>query len=285
LINNRQAGRRRGRGGGNGGGNNGGGGGGPRQGRPDNGNRIDSRARGNAAQLLEKYRNLAADAQRQGDRVNTEYYHQFADHYFRVLSEQRGRFEEQPRRTRDDFDGDDDFGDEGEPIRQGEQQMEARDRPERQERQDRPERQERPERRPDRGERFDRGERPVRADRDGPRAGAEEAPVAVGGQHRADPIEPGESLGERAEAVLEADAPLAPRRRGRPRRAPVQDGARDGVQDGDDGAGAMPAALDADRLPPSLMTAANDAGAAEDAPKPRRRRARPAAAETPDAAE
>jgi hypothetical protein len=89
LINNRQAGRRRGRGGqqqrSSGGGN---------PGRQDTGNRIDNRARGNAAQLLEKYKTLARDAQMQGDRVNVEYYLQFADHYFRVLAETRARFEE-----------------------------------------------------------------------------------------------------------------------------------------------------------------------------------------------
>ena len=117
MINNRQAGRRRGRGGNN----NGGQGQGRQQG---NGSRIDSRARGNATQLHEKYKNMAADAQRAGDRVNTEYYLQFADHYFRVLSEQRGRFEDQqPRPRRDEFDMDgsgedgDEFGDEGEPMR------------------------------------------------------------------------------------------------------------------------------------------------------------------------
>ena len=76
----------------------------------DSGNRIDSRARGNAAQLLEKYKNMARDAQMSGDRVMTEYYLQFADHYFRVLSENRPRFEEQQRRDR--FDGQD-FEDEG----------------------------------------------------------------------------------------------------------------------------------------------------------------------------
>jgi hypothetical protein len=138
LINNRQAGRRRGRGGNNNGG--GGNGNGPRtnQGQRDNGNRIDSRARGNANQLYEKYKNLASDAQRQGDRVNTEYYLQFADHYFRVLSETRNRFEEQNQQRRQQNDGyeaqaftgsfdtgfdsqDDEFGDEGEPIRAGEQ--------------------------------------------------------------------------------------------------------------------------------------------------------------------
>ena len=107
-------------------------------GRPDNGNRIDNRARGNAAQLHEKYRNLAREAQMQGDRVNTEYYLQFADHYFRVLSDQRGRNDEQqPRRPNDAYEdvfngnldaGDDEYGDEGEPIRAGEQsQPSARD--------------------------------------------------------------------------------------------------------------------------------------------------------------
>jgi hypothetical protein len=95
LINNRQGGRRRGRGGqGSGGGRNLGG---------QPGNRQDNRQRGNAAQLLEKYKSMARDSQLAGDRVQTEYFLQFADHYFRVLSESRARFEEQsPRRQRDD---------------------------------------------------------------------------------------------------------------------------------------------------------------------------------------
>jgi len=110
LINNRQAGRRRGRNNPrqNGGGGNRGNGG-------DSGNRIDNRARGNAAQLLEKYRNMARDAQLTGDRVNMEYYLQFADHYFRVLADNRARQEENQQRFRrpDENDQDDDFGDEG----------------------------------------------------------------------------------------------------------------------------------------------------------------------------
>lgn len=120
-MNNRQAnGRRRGRGGQQRQGGN------PSQG---SGNRIDNRARGNAAQLLEKYKNLARDAQMQGDRVNAEYYLQFADHYFRVLSETRSRFEEQnpQRRPRDEFDGDDEeFDGEAEGPRADEGQREPR---------------------------------------------------------------------------------------------------------------------------------------------------------------
>ncbi|UVO51269.1 DUF4167 domain-containing protein [Sphingomonas sp. SUN019] len=124
MINNRQNGRRRGRGGGQQQPRSGGGGG-----QRDSGNRIDSRARGNATQLHEKYRNMARDAQMSGDRVNTEYYLQFADHYFRVLADQRGRNEDQghQRRGRDDFDQDDDFGFEGEPVRADEQTRVAED--------------------------------------------------------------------------------------------------------------------------------------------------------------
>ncbi|MDP8995341.1 MAG: DUF4167 domain-containing protein, partial [Pseudomonadota bacterium] len=67
MINNRQGGRRRGRGGGS-----------RAPGSPNMGNRQDNRQRGNAAQLLEKYKALARDAQMGGDRVQAEYYHQYA---------------------------------------------------------------------------------------------------------------------------------------------------------------------------------------------------------------
>lgn len=218
-MNNRQAnnGRRRGRGGQRqqGGGN------------PNQGNRIDSRARGNAAQLLEKYKNLARDAQMQGDRVNTEYYLQFADHYFRVLAETRSRFEEQNpgqqqqgRRPSTDIDlYDDEFegegvegqrGNEGEPSegeQRGNQDGYGRgdQRPEREARRDRTrddrQREDRPREDRQRGprERFDRNDRR--------------------------PATEYRNEGEPAEAVAptpanEDDAPRAdqPRRRGRPRR-------------------------------------------------------------------
>ena len=99
MINNRQqSGRRRGRG------QNGQNGQRQQNGRPELGNRIDNRARGNAPQLLEKYKTLARDAQQSGDRVLAEYYFQFADHYFRVLAESRARYEEaNPNRPRQDY--------------------------------------------------------------------------------------------------------------------------------------------------------------------------------------
>ena len=64
-------------------------------------NRIDSRARGNAPQMLDKYKKLAQDAHHNGDRVQMEYYLQFADHYFRVIADNKARMDEQrggPRR-------------------------------------------------------------------------------------------------------------------------------------------------------------------------------------------
>ena len=134
MINNRQGGRRRGRGGQRG--QNLGG---------QPGNRQDNRQRGNAAQLLEKYKSMARDAQLAGDRVQTEYYLQFADHYFRVLSESRARFEDQnPRRSRDD-DDDDEADDEFEGA---EAEGSADEQPERQERPDRGPRRQRAEREP-----------------------------------------------------------------------------------------------------------------------------------------
>ena len=51
---------------------------------------------------------MARDAQLAGDRVQTEYYLQFADHYFRVLGEARPRFDEQKRGRDDDQDDDGD---------------------------------------------------------------------------------------------------------------------------------------------------------------------------------
>ena len=137
MINNRQGGRRRGRGG-QGGRNLGG----------QPGNRQDNRQRGNAAQLLEKYKSMARDAQLAGDRVQTEYFLQFADHYFRVLSESRARFEDQnPRRQRDE-----DSDDEGDEELETAEAEASDEEPEREERQDR-------------SERFSRGRRPRREER------------------------------------------------------------------------------------------------------------------------
>ena len=72
------------------------------QGGGNNQNRIDSRARGNAPQLLDKYKKLAQDAQHNGDRVQAEYYLQFADHYFRVIADNKARQDEARAKRNDD---------------------------------------------------------------------------------------------------------------------------------------------------------------------------------------
>lgn len=204
LINNRQAGRRNNRGRNNGrpsGNNNRGGG--------DNGNRIDNRARGNAPQLLEKYRNLARDAQLAGDRVNTEYYLQFADHYFRVIADNRQRQEEQQARFRRndeplefENEGDTGFEDSAGPSQNditdsfdgdtGEGQQRQREGGYR-----------------DRGDRSDRGER-------GERGQGDRGQNRNRRERRPDYQEAGEEAP--AAAAVEAAEEQAPRRRGRPAR-------------------------------------------------------------------
>ena len=89
------------------------------------GNRIDSRARGNAPQMLDKYKKLANDAAMNDDRVQTEYYLQFADHYFRVIADSKAQKDEaQAKRqaergdNQSDDDDDDEDGDDRQDNRQ-----------------------------------------------------------------------------------------------------------------------------------------------------------------------
>ena len=248
-MNNRQAnGRRRGRGGQQqqrpGGGNQG------------NGSRIDNRARGNAAQLHEKYKNLASDAQRQGDRVNTEYYLQFADHYFRVLSETRSRFEEQnqQRRPREDMDGNDDdfeYGAEGEQAQQ--QQPEAR--------QQREPREPRENRAP-RGEGRDYREREPRESREirEGREGRDQRNGYANGNVAAAPVESQVPVEAAEIAPVEVREEAEPRRRTRRPR-------RDDAVVADTGE-----SLDLAVLPPALGDVVSAEVSEEEPKKPRRRR-------------
>jgi hypothetical protein len=116
LNNNRNNNRRRGRGNRNQGGGNA-------------ANRIDSRARGNAPQLLDKYKKLAQDAQHHGDRVQAEYYLQFADHYFRVIADNKARQDEaRAKRSeeRGSNDGSDENAGDGEDRQRGNRRSRGR---------------------------------------------------------------------------------------------------------------------------------------------------------------
>jgi hypothetical protein len=205
LINNRQGGRRRGRGGQRG----------PNTGGQP-GNRTDSRQRGNAAQLLEKYKNMARDAQLAGDRVQTEYYLQYADHYHRVLGESRSRYEDQ-RPQRDDLDEDD--GDEEMMDAAEEQSSRSDERPERADRGERQNRRPR-ERRPrdheeqsaDGGNGEDYAEAP-RMNGNGETIAFDVLPPAIG-------REPASGDGE----IAEDAEPRRPRRRTRAPRVADGDG-------------------------------------------------------------
>jgi hypothetical protein len=211
LINNRQGGRRRGRGGQRG------------QGGQLGGNRQDNRQRGNAAQLLEKYKSMARDAQLSGDRVQTEYYLQFADHYFRVLGENRARFDESPqRRSRDDEDEDE--GEREEEMAEAEGGEAADDdrgdrneRQPRRERGRRPERDERPPRRaesPDEPEAHDSDERPAARRRSNGRAETA-MPLSA--------LPPAIGRGDEPEAEAVEDEAPKPRRRSKARPAAGDD--------------------------------------------------------------
>ena len=206
LINNRQNGRRRGRGGG-----------GPRS--PNQapmGNRQDNRSRGNAAQLHEKYKALARDAQMQGDRVQSEYWLQFAEHYYRRLNENRARFEEQ-RRDRDDYGSDEDQ-DEGPLAAEGEEGDEGE---ERDTRDDRGDRNDRGDRGRDRFEGRDRPRRDYREERNGEPRGERFRPRRDRDEPRPQAADEGEErisldVLPPAIAVVEGDGPAkTPRRRTR----------------------------------------------------------------------
>lgn len=288
LINNRQAGRRN-RGRSNGRPNNG-----NNRGSGENGNRIDSRARGNAPQLLEKYRNLARDAQLAGDRVNTEYYLQFADHYFRVIADNRSRQEEQQSRYRRNDEPFDDEGDRGgysayddgpmmateadrhQPRPQSGAADERMDSDEQDAPRPRTEQAERPRREPreyreprearqPRQDREPRQEREPREQRE-PRQDREPRPVYEPREPRQEQTQPTPQQ-EQQDEQPRAEREARPARGRRPRRE-----SSEVVSQEQDAPG-----LDLAVLPPSISRADNDtadsapAPAAEEAPAPKRR--------------
>jgi hypothetical protein len=195
-------------------------------------NRIDSRARGNAPQLLDKYKKLAQDAQHNGDRVQMEYYLQFADHYFRVIAdnkarqeEARGRRFEEREQTQDENEDDFDF-----------------DRPRRAERSARPRREEEQAIVGDEGEFAAEGEfasegESFLGDPAEEAAAAADAAAERASARRSRQRKPRDDSGEKR-----ADRGERPERGDKPRRKPRR------ASEGDD----TPAGIDSSILPPSI---------------------------------
>ena len=235
-------------------------------------NRIDSRARGNAPQLLEKYRKLAHDAHLNGDRVQAEYYLQFADHYFRVTADSRVRPDEPRGRNDERWDGTSEEGDDAGEFG-GNNDFPSFDQPSFP--------------RPPQGERPARDERPAREDR----TQSDERPARDDRPRQARPAQEERSNGDAAGSTTEqasveaisaepvedaatnpfepAENPFLRENRNRaglrPRRVPrpVQEDAE-----------REPAGLDPALLPPAISAARgdDDASAEPEAAKPRRGR-------------
>lgn len=184
-----------------------------------------------------------------GDRVQSEYYLQFADHYFRVIADQRLRQEEQ-RARRDDrwqdggeggerFESDDagefatdsDFPSFDQPVYT---RREREDRPRRTEREDRP------------------------ADEDAARGdseGGDEEPA------RDNPYEPNDNPFVRDNRETRGSRGLRPRRTERPRR---EERSEEAAASG----------LDPSLLPPAIGAGREEGDGAEPEAKPRRGRPR-----------
>lgn len=261
-------------------------------------NRVDSRARGNAPQMLEKYRKLAHDAHLNGDRVNEEYFLQFADHYFRVIADTRTRQEEQ-RRPRDErWQEQGDEGEDGNELLAGEYQGYEQgygrsDRAERGNREDRPQ-EDRP--REDRlQDDRPRDERP-REDRPREDRPRDDRPRRQREPRVAEFVEPEQpaAVANPAEETVSPHEPEAnpflrearPTRGLKPRREDRRPRRHDDEGEGDRGGDNATSGLDASILPPAFLTreepvnvVADEQGPADDeAPAPKRRGRKPKAA-------
>ncbi|QGN54672.1 DUF4167 domain-containing protein [Novosphingobium sp. Gsoil 351] len=245
-------------------------------------NRIDSRARGNAPQMLEKYRKLAQDAHLNGDRVQAEYYLQFADHYFRVSADTRVRQDEQRGGRPNERPGEGGGFDESDENEFGaendipgfDQPMNYRREESREAREPREERQPRDQRPPD-GAREARG-----YEQRGPQRPRGEESQANGESN---------PLGSAAEGEAPAPNPFVRNTRGlRPRRDREERPVTGGPVTGGDAEAGEPIGFDASILPPAIAESraqviANEAEA-EEAPAPRRR-GRPRKTPLPDGGE
>ena len=68
-------------------------------------NGSDSKVRGSAQQVLDRYQALARDAQSSGDRIAAEGYMQHVEHYYRILNPEGGQSGNQHERKHRDHNG------------------------------------------------------------------------------------------------------------------------------------------------------------------------------------
>ncbi|MCY4396493.1 MAG: DUF4167 domain-containing protein [Rhodospirillaceae bacterium] len=275
------------------------------------------RLRGTAAQLNEKYQALARDATSAGDRVMAENYHQHADHYYRVMISLNPPQTREEDRQPDLADGDEiqpldgrargDRGQNqsGQNQRAQNQGSQNPDRPDRQDRQDRRDNRNRRGR-----DRQEDGEAPPAET--GQETAADGKPGAEGetrGRTRRQPVrrqdsDPRRRSGGRADEAVPGDEPLdqglhrilggGPEKAGKDGAAadPAGDDAVSAAASGDaasgddasgsglsgDGASGGGAGEDmAAGNAPGPDAAADAAAPAEETPKPRTRRRKPAA--------
>lgn len=261
-------------------------------------NRIDSRARGNAPQMLEKYRKLAHDAHLNGDRVTEEYYLQFADHYFRVIADTRQRQEEQRLRRderwqdgaegdRDEADDTDGYAADSPYAVYDQQNFQQRPREDRQredrQRDDRPREERQREDRP--REDRQREDRP-REDRqrdDRPREDRprQQRPREDRAETVAEPVAAEATEGAEGNPYEPAENPFTRGSRGlKPRREDRRPRRRDDDEAAAPQDDAAPAGLDPSALPPAIAPRAEPEAVdepAEEKPRRRTRRAKPPA--------
>ena len=62
--------------------------------RNNNFSNAKTRNKGNVTQQYNKYLKLAKEASSSGDRIQSEYYYQFTDHYYRLMIELGVNFED-----------------------------------------------------------------------------------------------------------------------------------------------------------------------------------------------
>jgi hypothetical protein len=228
-------------------------------------------------------KNIANDAHLNGDRVNAEYYLQFADHYFRVIADTRVRQEEQRLRRDDRWQEGDSPNDESDDSGEFgvESEFPAFDQPPvytRREREDRPER---PERAPERQDRVQpqadsrrRDERPA-YDQQGARANGrsfDSEPVQVTPDEPAAVAQSATASETPSETVTSYEPPenpflrenrggrgLRPRREDRrPRREDRPATAASEPPESDRAERAISAGIDPQTLPPSFTVARDE---------------------------